>query len=108
MVDDDNKMFPLLLSYGDQTKWLIANGCPRRVPWAFIEPHAKQAWATHGQTLERLAERGGLCVAEMVCVLDGLRWGRREFRTSEDALPRLLERLAEWQQEPDQSGEGVS
>jgi len=40
------------------------------LPWAMIEPHEAQAKSNHGgQTLKRLAERGGLCAAEAVAVL---------------------------------------
>lgn len=38
---------------------------PRDVPWAFVEAFRKQAEANHDQTLERLAQRGGLCPSEM-------------------------------------------
>lgn len=39
------------------------------IPWALIEPHRKQAYANHSQTLERLNERGGLGVEELWCVM---------------------------------------
>ena len=38
---------------------------PPSVPWAFAESFRVQAERNHGQTLERLAERGGLCPEEM-------------------------------------------
>lgn len=41
----------------------------RAIPWDAIAPHEKQAQANHYQTLKRLAERGGLCVAEAVVVM---------------------------------------
>lgn len=40
------------------------------LPWAMIEPHEARAKSNHGgQTLKRLAERGGLSAAEAVAVL---------------------------------------
>ncbi len=43
---------------------------PVSVPWKLIEPHAAQASKNHGgQTLQRLAERGGLSIHEMYAVL---------------------------------------
>lgn len=39
------------------------------IPWKMIEPHREQAKRNHDQTLERLAERGGLDPAELVAVL---------------------------------------
>ena len=44
---------------------------PRRVPWEFVEPAREQAMRNHDQTLERLAERGGLAPGELRCALDG-------------------------------------
>lgn len=41
------------------------------IPWRMILPHEAQAQANHsGQTLERLAERGGLSPEETLAVLD--------------------------------------
>ena len=40
-----------------------------RVPWAVVEPHQRRADQNHGQTLERLQERGGLCPSEMYALL---------------------------------------
>lgn len=35
-----------------------------------MEPHAARAMRNHGQTLERLAERGGLCPIEALAVYE--------------------------------------
>lgn len=44
--------------------------CPRSVPWDVIVPHESQAKRNHGgQSLERLAERGGLSPREFVAVV---------------------------------------
>lgn len=45
------------------------------IPWAMIAPHEVQARANHSQSLARLAERGRLCAAEALDVLEGRRWG---------------------------------
>ena len=58
------KTFPILIDY----KIRNYDGI-RTVPWDFIEPARKQIEANHGQTLERLAERGGLCWYEILCGL---------------------------------------
>ena len=39
------------------------------VPWSLVEPHQAQAMKNHRQTLERLAERGGLSWPELVAVI---------------------------------------
>lgn len=44
--------------------------CPRTVPYVLVAPHEAQARRNHGgQTLARLAERGGLAPEELVCTL---------------------------------------
>ena len=40
-----------------------------RLPWALMVPHTAQALKNHGQTLERLAERGGLGFTEAYAIL---------------------------------------
>lgn len=50
---------------------------PRRtsIPWAMLDTlHEKQAQKNHGQSLERLAERGGLGPNEMIAVLEYRKW----------------------------------
>lgn len=60
-------LFPIL---GERT------GDPKTyIPWAVIAPHEGQALKNHQQTLERLAQRGGLDPAEAVAVLED-----RDFR----------------------------
>lgn len=46
---------------------------PRDVPWEFVERFREQAEENHGQTLERLAERGGLTPEEMWLAAHGHR-----------------------------------
>lgn len=58
------------------------------LPWRIIEPHAAQAWINHGQTLERLRERGGLDASEAVAILEDRTW--RSMDTVE-AFKRLAE-----------------
>jgi hypothetical protein len=40
-----------------------------RLPWPVIAPHEKQAMRNHGQTLEQLAERGGLGFVEALAIM---------------------------------------
>ena len=44
------------------------------VPWSMVAPYEAQAKANHDQTLERLAERGGLAPQELWCIVHGKRW----------------------------------
>ena len=59
---------------GSDSKWFPIMGGPR-IPWAMIEPHESQAEINHGQSLKRLAQRGGLNPYEAVHVLLDRKWG---------------------------------
>ena len=41
------------------------------IPWAMIAPHEAQVQLNHDQSLERLAERGGLSACEALCAMKG-------------------------------------
>lgn len=45
------------------------------IPFAMLVPHEAQALKNHGQSLERLAQRGGLGHSEAIDILEGQRWG---------------------------------
>lgn len=56
------KRFPILMSdWRDNGKFSI--------PWSLLEPHERQANISHGQTLQRLAERGGLAPSEALAII---------------------------------------
>lgn len=44
---------------------------PMHIPWALVADHEKQAQSNHGQTLERLNQRGGLTLCELKAVICG-------------------------------------
>lgn len=60
-------------------RWFPIQGGPA-LRWEMIEPHAGQASHNHGQSLERLAERGGLSPYEAVAVLTSQKIGVRGLR----------------------------
>ncbi len=60
------------------------------VPWLMVAPCAPQAYENHSQTLERLAERGGLCWTELLCVLECRRWNDARELSEEAAKVRVL------------------
>jgi hypothetical protein len=45
------------------------------VPWSLLAPHEAQAVRNHSQSLERLAQRGGLSACEALAVIEGRKWG---------------------------------
>jgi len=66
----------------------------RSMPMAMLLPHEKQAIRNHGQTLDRLAERGGMCPSEILSVMDGLPWGAVKVCEDNDLLlSRRVERF---------------
>ena len=78
-------------------------GCPRDVPWDLVAPHERQALRNHDQTLERLAERGGLSPAELLAVLEDLAWSQRSARRDPEAVPALLRAIAAFKGKQDRS-----
>ena len=65
---------------------------PRDVPWSFVEKFRVQAELNHDQTLERLAERGGLAPEEMWLAAHGQRVCR-EHVDEQVAIDWLYESL---------------
>jgi hypothetical protein len=74
-ISKTERMFPIMVTtYRDDNELTDARAASFPfvvvcIPWDMIAPHAKQADKNHYQTLERLAERGGLTAEEAVAVL---------------------------------------
>lgn len=65
------------------------------IPYDVIEPHEKQALKNHGQTLERLAERGGLSWAEAYAVLTDSSFPLRKDYISEEYYEEKVREIVE-------------
>lgn len=77
-MSDATKMFPIL------------RGQP--IPWEVIEPFDYQAQSNHcGQTLKRLAERGGLGPCEAVAVLEERPWKKMDQEAAKRRLREIVE-----------------
>lgn len=63
------KDFPIMIDYRG-----TPGPCPSAIPWEAISPYQGQAQVNHQQTLERLAERGGLSPLEAFMVMNGRSW----------------------------------
>lgn len=74
------RMFPVLLTVVQLRKTNI----PSQLPWRLVAPYEEQARRNHGQTLERLAQRGGLSPSEIHSIVHGL---RRPKMASDDYDP---------------------
>ncbi len=59
--------FPIMVSH-------LKVPCPSRIPWDAISPFEGQALENHGQTLQRLSERGGLDPVEAHFVMTNRSW----------------------------------
>ena len=87
-------MMPVLLNWRERPYAEKVN-CPRTVPMNLFT----ETWAdkNHGQTLARLAQRGGLGPLEMIAIMDKMSfWKAQErFPTNEAAMDELMRRLQE-------------
>lgn len=64
------KLFPVMVGkYGQSKAW---------IPLAVVLPHENQARANHSQTIQRLAERGGLAPCELAAVLNDRTWRKMD------------------------------
>ena len=87
------KRFPVLLSYSDVGKF---EDCPKSVPWECIEPYEWQARRNHGQqSLQRLAERGGLDPTELVAVMERRSWRPMAMWEAINRLNQLISEAAD-------------
>lgn len=62
----------------------------KAIPWALIVEHETQALDNHDQTLNRLAERGGLGPSEALLIIQDRQWRRFDELSCERALMRLI------------------
>lgn len=62
-------------------------GCPESVPMGLL--NEAQAYSNHGQTLKRLAERGGLSIREMLAVINRRPYNSLERLSDDQALAQL-------------------
>lgn len=87
-------LFPVLYHRLDD----LPPGLPTHVPWSLVEPYERQAMRNHGgQSLERLAERGGLSPLEIYLLVHdrSLRWPRKaDEKTAIAWLQGLSEKAA--------------
>ncbi len=78
-------LFPILQSHEERKAH--TDGKNFGIPWEVVKPHAEQAMRNHYQTLERLAERGGLSWSEMAAVLEDRPWSQM---SASEAIQHVL------------------
>jgi hypothetical protein len=69
-----NEVAALTTALDQQEKLFPVMGGPA-VPWVVIAPHERQAQRNHGQSIQRLADRGGLSPCELLAVLEDRQLG---------------------------------
>lgn len=87
-------MFPILRSWhrpGDPLGDLP--GTPESIPWDFLQSHEEQALRNHDQTLEKLAQRGGLGVSEALAIHEDRAYKKMDRA---DALQQLTTKVSAW------------
>lgn len=77
----DEKTFPVLRS-------TMTDG---RVPFAMVLEHEGQCLKNHSQTVNRLAERGGLGWAELLAVLEDRPWSNVPFKEAKHIVSLLAD-----------------
>lgn len=86
----DIKRFPIL-QHDDE--WYIAYRTrvpyPKSIAWAVVAPHEKQAVLNHRQSLQGLANRGGLSPMELYLVMHDLDLREYRHHTTSEALAWL-------------------
>jgi hypothetical protein len=86
------KTFPIMAAHGERYSQVLLP--QTTIPWDMIAPHARQADLNHSQTLERLAERGGLSRCEAIAILQDRRWHKMALTDAKEVLEHLVE---EWE-----------
>ena len=82
------KRFPVMLSTAERR---LFDDCPESIPWELLEPYTWQALRNHGgQSVARLAERGGLGPDELVAIFERRPWHRMEMRDAVNRLKQLI------------------
>jgi hypothetical protein len=75
-----------------------------RFPMELFRPHERQALRNHGQSLERLSERGGLSWCEALAILEGRDW--QKVSDAEERFRALASAMSAGTAET-QSGSGL-
>jgi hypothetical protein len=86
-AQSSERSFPVLLSHRPRSEALA---CPRTVPWSLLAPHEERARRNHDQSLERLAERGGLDPSEIAAIVEDRKWMSLELPEAIDRLKALV------------------
>ncbi|MNF80825.1 hypothetical protein D3C84_630780 [compost metagenome] len=62
----------------------------KSIPMRLLMPYEEQALRNHSQSLQRLAERGGMAACEILGIIRGSRWSQLKVTPDDEA------ELIEW------------
>ena len=79
------KEFPIMSSYKPSDRHI---NCPTSIPWDLL--NEEQAKKNHDQTLERLAERGGLAPSEALAIIERRTWKSMDYSEASAKLKELI------------------
>lgn len=93
LTNSTPKHFPILMRPSERQE---LPHCPTYIPWRIVEKFQNRAELNHQQTLERLAERGGLSPQELLALLhDSPIFGTKyETMTTKTAVNDLIFHLS--------------
>ncbi|QKF52772.1 hypothetical protein [Pseudomonas graminis] len=57
----------------------------KQIPMRLLQPFEKQALRNHSQSLQRLAERGGMNACEILGIIQGLSWSQLKHHEDDEA-----------------------
>ena len=81
------RRFPVLYSHRAREALAAA---PMTVPWSLLTGREERAQLNHGQSLERLAERGGLDPSEMLAIIENRKWTLMPLGDAVERLKALV------------------
>lgn len=72
----------------------ILGSRPRQyIPRGLLMIHEGQAWKNHGQSLDQLAQRGGLGWSEALAIIEGKNW--RDAEHDENIAETIVRKMAD-------------
>lgn len=95
----DKRRFPILKArhaHKDKADRELLDSLPDTLPWEMLEMVRERVFDNHGQSLKRLAERGGLSVIELACAFSGQRLRFARELTMERAVAIVQQQIDDW------------
>ena len=89
--------FPVLYT-GMTSLWEQHPEWPHSVPWAMMEAVESNCKHNHSQSVDRLAQRGGMSYKEILWAVMGCKWSEVSCMTIEEAAKAVMQLVARYKQ----------